>query len=296
MYVNKSNKLSKSDRFTIVRLWNLNWKLSRITKRFSISRQTVYAILKKYEKHGVDALCDHKTGVLPQPVHSKFYEKVVAVRKKHSWGAGMIEKHFRKKGYKVGHNKINQVLNQEGLINTKMGKQKRPKYIRYEADQVNDQWHMDWSIDPKSKKYLLAIIDDKSRFIVFAGLFDSASAVNTARGYREAIQRYGAPKEMVTDNGAHFKNIKNKTPNEEIQKICDEFKIKHIFIRPYYPQSNGKIERFFGSYKQTFPKMNHPDVTGCLSWVVYYNNERPHQSLDYETPATVYHKCKLNMG
>ena len=238
-----------------------------------------------YTRHGLE---DHKPGPLRTALNPSFYANILEIRKKSGLGACSIEKYFKKKGFSVSHNKINQVLQYEKLTYKKMGKRKKPKYIRYEADNINDQWHIDWAIDPLTKKHLLAIIDDKSRFIVFAGLFESANAENSAFGLQEAINKRGAPKELVSDNGAHFKDIPNKCVNKELSKVEEKYGIKHIFIRPGYPQSNGKIERWFGSYKIEFPRMNYDKVTDCMSWVQYYNFERLHQSLDYETPAHVY--------
>lgn len=289
MYINKANKLQKSDRFRIIEKLNNGWSAIRIAKKYTISRQTVYDIKKKYFLYGICGLQDHKTGVMREPLHSTFYANIVELRKKNDWGACKIEKFFKSKGFKVSHNKINQVIQYEGLKRKKFGKMGKPKYITYLADKINDQWHMDWSSDPISKKYILAIIDDKSRFIVFAGLFDLATAENSTIGLEKAIATYGSPKELVTDNGSHFKNVhSSKTPCEPLKTLEEKYNIKHIFIRPHYPQSNGKIERWFGSYKGEFPRMNHPEVTDFLTWVHYYNFERIHQSLDYKTPAQIF--------
>ncbi len=128
-----------------------------------------------------------------------------------------------------------------------------------------------------------------NRFLVYSGLFDEATAENSAIGFQIAINIYGAPKELVSDNGLHFKKShKEKISCKPVKKIIDKYNIKHIFIRPYYPQSNGKIERWFGSYKGEFPRMNHSEVNNLQSWTHYYNFERIHQSLGYETPAHVY--------
>jgi len=249
----------------------------------------VYKIIKKYVCDDVYGLEDHKTGILRTPLNPVFYVNVVTIRFQNGWGACRIEKYFKQKGFYVSHNKINQVLKYENLTTKKMGKRTTPKYVSYEADNINDQWHIDWSTDPSSKKQLLAIIDDKSRFIVYAGLFDSASAENSALRIQKAIEKYGSPKELVSDNGAHLKNIhSDKTPCEPLKKVEEKYAIKHIFIRPHHPQSNGKIERWFGSYKNEFKKMNHPKVTDMQSYVWFYNNERIHQSLNYETPAQKY--------
>lgn len=289
MYINKSNKLNYKTRLNVIKHYNRRWNKTRIAKKFKISRQSVYKIIKRYNQYGVHGIEDHKTGKLEEPLNASFYVNIVLIRKKTGWGACRIEHFFRKKGFLVSHYKINKVIQYEGLTKIKMGKKSKPKYISYEADKINDQWHIDWSVDPLTKKYLLAIIDDKSRFIVYAGLFNSASAKNSAKGLLSAIQTYGAPKELVSDNGSHFKNVHTKrTACDPIKKVEKEFNIKHIFIRAYYPQSNGKIERWFGSYKSEFPRMNYDKVYDMITWTHYYNFERLHQSLGYETPAFVY--------
>lgn len=294
MYVNKGNKLSYRDRLKILR-WHMSGRSPTwVSRKFGISRQTVYVILRKFSKHSVYGLEDHRPGARRETLNPVFYANVVDLRKTMGWGACRIQRYFKSKGFSVPHSRINKVIQIEDLTLPKYGKKKRPKYISYEAENCNDQWHMDWSIDPLTKRHLLAIIDDKSRFVVFAGLFDSANAENTCIGLEKAISTYGAPKEIVTDNGSHFKNIHKKIPCEPLEKLEKRHSIKHVFIRAGYPQSNGKIERFFGSYKMEFPRMNYAKVTDCLTWVHFYNFERLHQSLDYKIPAQVYLKCQLN--
>jgi len=288
MYINKNNKLDYRTRFKILKYLKNGLRKNKIANMFNISKTTVFKIKRQYDLYGLSGLDDHKPGPLRTPLNPVFYANIVELRKKSGIGACSLEKYFKKKGFSVSHNKINQVLQYEKLTYKKMGKRKKPKYIRYEAEKINDQWHMDWSIDPLTKKQLFAIIDDRSRFIVFAGLFESANAINTVFGLKEAIRRYGKPKEIVTDNGTHFKNLHTKKVNKELAEIEEVFGIKHIFIRPGHPESNGKIERWFGTYKMQFPRMNHEKVTDCISFVQYYNFERLHQSLDYETPAHIY--------
>ncbi len=297
MYVNKANKLSKSDRFRIIQRWNVGWKIPKISKKFNVSRRTVYNVINRYKFEGAFGLQDRKPGRLKQPLNPNFYANVVELRSNNGWGACRIETYFKKKGFLVSHNKINEVLQFEGLTRGKMGKREKPKYVRYEADKPNDQWHIDWSIDPVSGKKLLAIIDDRSRFIVYAGLFDEATAENSAFGLEQAIITYGAPKELVSDNGSHFKHSPDqKIAVKPLRLVEEKYGVKHIFIRPYYPQSNGKIERWFGSYKGELPLMGRKDVYDCLTYVKFYNFERIHQSLNYDTPAQIYLGCEANTG
>ena len=141
MYINKSNKLTKSIRFTILQRWHNRWKVKRITERFGVSAKTVYNIINKYKNEGINELVDHKPGPLRLPLNANFYANIVDVRNKFSWGACRIEKYFKKKGYLVSHNKINQVIQYEGLTRRKLGKQSKPSYVSYEADKINYQWH-----------------------------------------------------------------------------------------------------------------------------------------------------------
>jgi len=188
MYKNESNKLDYVTRLGIIKFYLRKRKKSWIAEKFNVSRQTVYDIINKYLADDVYGLEDHKTGVLRTPLNPIFYANTVSVRMETGWGACRIENYFKAKGFLVSNNKINQVIQYEGLTRKKMGKQSKPKYVSYEADSINDQWHIDWSIDPSSGKHLLAIIDDKSRFIVYVGLFDSPNAENSALGLKIAIE------------------------------------------------------------------------------------------------------------
>lgn len=77
MYVNKANKLNKSDRFTIIQRKNNGWPVKRIAQRFNVSRQTIYDILEKYRIYGALGLQDHKPGKLRFALNAQFYDKVV---------------------------------------------------------------------------------------------------------------------------------------------------------------------------------------------------------------------------
>lgn len=196
MYENTKNKLTYRARLKIVKQSFYIKNIAKIARINHVSRQTVYDVIRRFEETGVYGLEDHRPGARRDTLNPSFYANIVDLRKKHGWGACRIQKHFNILGYRVSHNKINSVIQLENLTNTKLGKVYKRKYIRYEAENNNDQWHMDWSMDPLTKKYLLAIIDDKSRFVVFAGLFDSASAENTVMGFDKAITTLARQKKL----------------------------------------------------------------------------------------------------
>ena len=125
MYVNNSNKLDYRTRINIIKHYNYRWSKTKIAKKFSISRQAVYDIIRKYKLDDVYGLEDHKPGVLEIPLNPSFYANVISLRNNFDWGACRIEKYFNKKGFSVSHNKINKVIKYKGLTRKKMGKQEK---------------------------------------------------------------------------------------------------------------------------------------------------------------------------
>jgi transposase InsO family protein len=290
MYINPQNKLNYRDRLRIIKQLTVYFrKPSDLARQYGVSRQTIYAVYRRFEADGLYGLEDHRPGIKRHTLNPVVYNYITQIRKTTDYSAKKIQQQLNKQGFGVSIYRIHKVILQESPLRKKMGKQAKPKYVRYEAENCNDLWHMDWSNDPHSGLKLLAIQDDKSRFIVFAGLFSEATAENSALGLQKAIKRYGVPKEIVSDNGSHFKKPHSqRVVVSPLKEVEEEHGIHHIFIRPYHPQSNGKIERMFGSYKIEFPRMQHPKVKDCLTWMHYHNFERLHQSLEYETPAHVY--------
>lgn len=72
----------------------------------------------------------------------------------------------------------------------------------------------------------------------------------------------------------------------------DNFRMKQVHGAPHHPQTQGKIERYHRSMKNTVKLQNyyHPSELeeAIAQWVDYYNNKRYHESLDNLTPASVY--------
>jgi len=98
--------------------------------------------------------------------------------------------------------------------------------------------------------------------------------------------------EILTDNGSEFtayasKDAKNRHFFETMIKI---FGIKHKYTRPYRPQTNGKIERFWGIVKQECTRLQREALRLCdfeaeLNGFLYrYNYQRQHSGLNHITP------------
>lgn len=111
-------------------------------------------------------------------------------------------------------------------------------------------------------------------------------------GLRQALAHYGAPEQILTDNGKVFTGRFNHPPVEVLfDAICREQGIEHLLTQPRSPTTTGKIERFHRSLRAEFLSTAAPFPTlkaaqqALDEWVADYNTARPHQSLKMATPA-----------
>jgi putative transposase len=168
----------------------------------------------------------------------------------------------------------------------RISKRTRPsqiKFVKYEWPRPNMLWHTDWTTCPFTDFQLIAFIDDHSRYIIHAEYFTNATTENTVLAFARAIKQHGKPDAILTDNGTQF-NVHGL-----FEEFCKKHGIHHILGRIHHPQTNGKIERWFGTYKQEFK--NGED--NLDSFVKYYNERRLHQGINYITPLQRY-KCNIN--
>lgn len=149
-------------------------------------------------------------------------------------------------------------------------------------------WHTDWS---KYKgKWYLAFIDDKSRKIMAAGEFSNATEKNTIfLLYQAILMNEVCPLIILSDKGTQFynskKNKKGERPPSLFEQEIERLGIEFWTSRRNHPQTNGKVEKWFGTLKKRLKK--HPNES-LQDFVKWYNEERIHHALNYKTPEEVY--------
>lgn len=149
----------------------------------------------------------------------------------------------------------------------------------------HDHWHVDISYlnIHGTFYYLCAVLDGCSRYIVHWDIRESMREADVEIILQRAREMYPEAKpRIISDNGPQFiaKDFK------EFIKICG---MTHVRTSPYYPQSNGKIERWHGSIKR---ECIRPGVPLCLAdakrlvagYVEHYNTARLHSAIGYVTP------------
>lgn len=258
--------------------------LREVGKEIKISYERVRQIYKYYQENKM--IPELKKVGRPKKLLSGYeINLVLESYSKHKSSASILNKIIKiEKGVSINHNKVHEILLENGMAikEPKKSRQRKP-WVRYERDHSLSAVHMDWMYDEKRGKNIIAVIDDASRKILSYGEFNRATVENTILVLKEAL-KYGEIREVITDRGSQF--TANKTDKKGNHKskfaiFCKENGIKQILCRVKHPQSNGKIERWFGLYRQK------RDMFGNLSEFVYwYNHIKPHLSLNMEILET----------
>ena len=130
---------------------------------------------------------------------------------------------------------------------------------------------------------IVCLIDGFSRYIVHHELRTSVESLDIEIMLERARLRFPwAKPALITDNGPQF-------IAKEFKKFIRISGMTHVRTSPYYPQSNGKIERWHQTIKKESIRprclLNLADAKRLVSdYVDYYNNDRLHSSLGYITP------------
>ena len=258
--------------------------VEEVSKIRKIPKKTIYRWLEKFEKHGLESLENNKPGQKSAILEEGEVQRVLDLWNSRARG---VHKMYLALDGDLSERQIQKVYRKHNL---KMNRRKRPsqiKFLKYEWPKPNMLWHTDWTVCPFTKTQLIAFLDDYSRFIVHAEYFSNATTENTLLAFINAINHYGKPQAILTDQGTQFKPAKSKQGT--FTQFCENNKIKHILARIHHPQTNGKIERWFGTYKTEF-KQNQDTLK---TFIKYYNEERLHQGIHYKTPLERY-KSNIN--
>ena len=152
--------------------------------------------------------------------------------------------------------------------------------------QPHQHWHIDISYVNVASTfyYLCSILDGCSRFLVHWELREAMKEADVERVIERARELHpGVSPRIISDNGPQF--------------IAADFKtyirltgMTHVRTAPYYPQSNGKLERFHKTIKGDAIRPKAPSTAEearrvVTAFVHHYNTERLHSAIDYVTPA-----------
>lgn len=283
-------KLTFVKRVWIAKQYEKGVPASQLAMAQKINRRCVYQILEKYREFDFEGLKDHKTGRPETTLNQNAEIIIFDLRRRFNYGPERIEYLLKSKGFEISHRQIYKLLVRNNLVEPNIKKQKCRKWVRFELPKPNDMSHTDWTYDPFTQKQLSVYIDDKTRLITSFGLFNRATVENSITLLKSAIAIYGKPKSVMTDHGAqYYTNHAETQEYNQFRMTLNLLGIKHYVARVNRPQTNGKVERFFLSYKTEFATGT---FRGIGDYIKHYNEARPHMSLNYRTPKEVWDELK----
>lgn len=202
---------------------------------------------------------------------------------------------------------IYNICKRAGLARLKtVHKQEKRQIIKAKAGQLGhiDCHYLskDLLLSTSKRYYVVAMVDSctrlawaeivpdiKSLTVMFAGI----KCINSLKTlYNIQFE------EILSDNGAEFSSKKN-LQGHPFERMLVELGIKHRYTRPYRPQTNGKIERFWRTLNEdmldetTFESLEQLKEE-LAKYIFYYNEHRPHQALEGLTPLQFYEKKATN--
>ncbi len=286
----------------ICRVREEGWKVATAAEALGISRRSAQKWLKRFRLQGEAGLRDRSSRPhrIRRRIDEALGERIVLWRRQRRLTALALAVRSG-----VSRSTIGRLLRAEKLSKARQLEDRKP-IRRYEHESPGDLLHLDvkklgrFRGGPGHRihgdrrrctrgigwEYLHVCIDDHSR-LAYVELLADELRETTAAFLQRALRWYEArgihPKRILTDNGGGYRS-------KLVRHVCDRELLKHVFTRPYHPQTNGKAERFirtaltewaYGrSYRSSAERRRFLPF-----WLHFYNHHRPHSALTGLPPA-----------
>jgi putative transposase len=277
--------------------------VAELCRRYSISRKTAYKWIERYMTEGAPGLRERSRRPLSCPHETPTFivETILAERRRHpSWGGKklltILERRHPDWSW-PSRSTACEILHRHGLIakhrrRRKIGHPGKPETAMTEPNGI-------WTADFKGHFrtgdgvycYPLTVADGYSRFLLGCQCLLHPSLPGTRATFLRLFHEYGLPKAIRTDNGAPFAT----TALHRLSKLSVwwiRLGIRPELIEPAHPEQNGRHERMHRTLKAETTRPPAGSLPAQqrrftrFKWE--FNNERPHEALGQETPASFY--------
>ena len=192
---------------------------------------------------------------------------------------------FSRRLQAVSPSSVYRVLKAAGLPQSLWQKPTRKGTGFVQPLQPHEHWHIDFSYVNLGGTfyYLCAILDGASRFIVHWEIREAMKEADAEMGLQRAREKYPqARPRIISDHGPQF-------VAKEFKEFIRLWQTSHVRTSPYYPQSNGKLERWHRTLKEQAIRPRTPlDLEQArvvvAEFVAHYNDVRLHSAIGYVTP------------
>jgi putative transposase len=205
---------------------------------------------------------------------------------------------LRREGYKDNVKRVYRLYREAGLSlrlkrprRNKAAKWRQPKQL---VSAINEMWSMDFVADALfdgRKIRMLTVVDCYTRECLAIDVGQSLKGEDVVMSLQRICAERGLPCTIKTDNGSEF-----------ISKAMDQWAyergVELDFSRPGKPTDNARVESFNGRLRQECLNahwfLSLDDAKAKIgAWKRYYNESRPHSSLQWDTPAEFARRCSL---
>src|SRR5712675_580837 len=277
--------------------------MTELCEVYGIARETGYVWLRRYRERGLEGLVERNraAGRHGNQTPKETEEAVLELRQAHMrWGPRKLKRVLERD---QAHQRwpaastIGELLKREGLVVARKKRRRTEPYTEplAHADGPNRVWCADFKgwfrtgdgerIDP------LTITDAYSRFLLRCQAVEKTDTSRARAIFQAAFREYGMPQAIRTDNGAHFAS----SAIGGLSRLAVWWMKLGIVperIEAGHPEQNGRHERMHRTLKQETampPAANRRAQQRAFDrFRREYNEQRPHEALDMQTPAAVY--------
>lgn len=258
-------------------------KLSRLVQLLGIQRSKFYQWQKRYGK------VNNHNGKMPRDFWVTPTEKSAVIeyyQKKSSEGYRAVTYMMIDEDIAfMSPSTVYRILVEANLMRSRK-KLKSKKGTGFDQPlKVHEHWHTDISYIKIAKRFyfFIGILDGCSRCLLHWEIREEMTELDAEIVIQRALEKYpDAKPRVITDNGSQY-------TSHEFKRFVATHGLTHVRTSPYYPQSNGKIERFHFTLKAGAIRPKVPltladarRITGL--YVDYYNNDRLHSAIGFVTP------------
>jgi transposase InsO family protein len=277
--------------------------VAELCRQYGITRQTGYKWAKRYAEEGEEGLGERSRTphYCPNAISQAVTAAIVELRRRHPrWGPrklrAYLQQHQPERSWPATSS-IGELLNREGLTHPRRRRRRTPLYSEPlgHAQAPNQVWCADYKgwfccadgarCDP------LTISDAFSRYLLRCRSVRKTDGVEAQAVFEAVFREYGLPEAIRTDNGPPFAS-RAPAGLSRLSMWWIRLGIRHERIEPGCPEQNGRHERMHQTLKQQTASPPEGNLRRQQQALAHfqreYNQERPHEALQYRTPASLY--------
>lgn len=277
--------------------------VTELCQLYGVSRKTAYKWIDRYLRQGPAGLEERSR----RPRHSpnetapEIVSAFLDARRRHpSWGAKKLLTlvHKRHPRWELpGRSTVCDILSRNGMVPKKRQRRRigHPGKPTSTINAPNDIWSADFKGQFKTGNgiycYPLTVTDGYSRYLLGCQALYSTAVVGAKPVFTRLFKEYGLPHRIRTDNGVPFAT-NTLARLSELSAWWVRRGVLPELIEPGKPQQNGRHERMHRTLKAEATRPPAGNLAAQQRkfnrFRTEYNEERPHEALDQQTPASIY--------